>query len=163
MSSKRALQESKLDNDIGKLENENDTCIVLLTEFQLNQEVLIGPISSSAWDTACTSNAENIGDPYIQTSQPLTKVFSVVEGRHTQGSNIDKVHHLVSEPACTLNMVLELADQSPLSGGNIFLGGLYISICGGEELNVYNGRTAQILLSEAEVLKGWWLPHTKLW
>ena len=51
-------------------------------------------------------------------------------------------------------MAPALADQSLISGGNFAEAG-YISICDGEEVNIYDGRTARIEVSEAAVLRGW--------
>ena len=45
------------------------------TEAELKQGVLNGSITSAAWDTAYTSNAGKMGNPFIQTTQPSTKVF----------------------------------------------------------------------------------------
>ena len=53
------------------------------TKQQLKEGVLNGSIPSDAYDTACTSNAGMIGDPFIQTTQQSTKVFSVANGRQT--------------------------------------------------------------------------------
>ena len=38
-----------------------------LTENKLIEGVLNGSIKSAAYDTACTSNAGMVGDPFIQT------------------------------------------------------------------------------------------------
>ena len=37
-----------------------------------------------------------------------------------------------------------------------------MSVCDGEKVNIYDGRTAIITVSEAVVLKGWRCPCTKL-
>ena len=133
-----------------------------LTEADLKRGVLNGTIASAAWDTACTSNAGKVGDPYIQTSVPSTKVFAVADGHRTPASNVAKLHHNIREPARTVDMVPALADQSLLSGGKFAEAG-YISICDGEEVNIYDGRTARIEVSEAAVLRGWRCPRSKLW
>ena len=39
----------------------------------------------------------------------------------------------------------------------------YISTCDGNEVNIYDGHTARIVVSEAAVLKGWRCPQSKLW
>ena len=38
-----------------------------------------------------------------------------------------------------------------------------MSVCYGDEVNIYDGRTATIIVSEEAVLKGWRCPQTKLW
>ena len=81
------------------------------TKQQLKERVLNGSILSDAYDTVCISNAGMIGDPFIQTTQQSTKVFSVADGRQNSGSNVAKLHHPVSEPAQTVDMVPDLAGQ----------------------------------------------------
>ena len=56
----------------------------------MKEGVLNGSIPSAAYDTACTSNAGIIGDPFIQTGQPSTKVFTLVDGHLTSGSTMEK-------------------------------------------------------------------------
>ena len=64
--------------------------------------------------------------------------------------------------ASTVHIVPALARQSLLSGGQFADSG-YISICDGEEVNIYDEKTANITVSEKAVLKGWRCPKTKLW
>ena len=75
-----------------------------------------GSVPSAAYDTACTSNAGMVGDPFIHTGRPSTKVFTVAYGHKTPGSTEAKLHHPVREPARMVEMVPGLADQSLLSG-----------------------------------------------
>ena len=103
-----------------------------------------------------------IGDPFIQTTQKSTKVFSVANGRQTPGSNTAKLHHPVREPAQIVDMVPALAGQSLLSGATFSKAG-YISVCDGDEVNLYDSQTARIVVSEEAVLKGWFFSHTKMW
>ena len=102
-----------------------------------------------------------VGDPFIQTTQKSTKVFSVADGRRTPGSNIAKLHHPVRKPAQTLDMVPALAVQSLLSGAKSAEAG-FISVCGGDTVNLYDSRTARIVVSEEYVLKGLFCSHTKM-
>ena len=39
----------------------------------------------------------------------------------------------------------------------------YVSICDGNEVNLYDEQSVKITVSEEAVLKGWTCPHTKLW
>ena len=87
-----------------------------------------------------------VGDPFIQTTQQSTKVLSIADGRQTPGSNITKLHHPVREPARTVGMVLTLAGQSLLSDAKFAEAG-YISVCDGDKFNLYDSRTARILVS----------------
>ena len=54
-------------------------------------------------------------------------------------------------------MVPALAGQSLLSGAKVSEDG-YISVCDGDEVNLYDSRTARIRVSEEAVLKGWFFP-----
>ena len=127
------------------------------TKQQLKEGVLNGAIPSAAYDMACTSNAGMIGDPFVQTTQQSTKVLSVADCRQNPGSNIAKLHHPVHKPSQTADMVPALACQSLLSGATFAEAG-YISVCDGKEVNLYDSRTARIVLSEDAVLKGWFVP-----
>ena len=59
-------------------------------------------------------------------------------------------------------MVPALANQSLLSRGKFSEAG-YVSVCDGEEVNIYNGHTVKITVSEETVLTGWRCPRKKLW
>ena len=72
------------------------------------------------------------------------------------------MHHPVRKPARTVNIVPGLADQSLLSGGKFSKAG-YVSICDNTEVNIYDGRTVKITVSEEAVLKGWRCPRTRMW
>ena len=111
---------------------------------------------------ACTSNAGMIGDPFIETTQKSTIVFSVADGRQTPGSNIAKLYNPVRKPAQTVDMVPALYGKSLLSGAKFPEAG-YISVCDGDGVNLYESRTACIVVSEEAVLKGCFCPHTKMW
>ena len=62
----------------------------------------------------------------------------------------------------TVNIVPALANQSLLSGGK-FVEVRYVSVCDGDEVENYDGRTATITMPEEVVLKGWSCLHTKAW
>ena len=59
-------------------------------------------------------------------------------------------------------MVPALSNQYLLSGGKISEAG-YVSVCGGLEVNIYDGPTSKITVSEKDVLTGWRCPRTRLW
>ena len=92
-----------------------------------------------------------LGDPFIHTGQKSTKVFALADGHPTPATTIAKLEHQVREPAQTVDMVPDLANQSLLSGGKFAEAG-YVSICDGNKVNIYYGRTAKITVSEAAVL-----------
>ena len=59
-------------------------------------------------------------------------------------------------------MVLALADQSLLIGNKFAQAG-YLTICNNEEVNIYDGQTEKIVVSEEAVLKGWFCPKARMW
>ena len=59
-------------------------------------------------------------------------------------------------------MVPAFAGQSLLNGETFAEAG-YISVCDDDEVNLYDSRTARIVVSEEAVLKGWFCPDTKMW
>ena len=126
----------------------------ILTEKDPKEGVIDCSIPSAAYNNVCTSNAGMVGDTFIQTGQPSTKVFNVAEGHLTPGSTMAKLYHPVQETAQTVDIVPDLANQS-LPIGNKFAKAGYVSICDESEVNIYNGRTVKIVVSEAAVLKGW--------
>ena len=102
------------------------------------------------------------GDSFIPTDQPSTKVFTVAKGHKTPGSRVGKLHHPVREPERTVDIVPGLADQSLISGEKFSKAG-NVSICDDEEVNIYDGRTVKIIVSEEAVLTGWRCPRTRMW
>ena len=60
------------------------------------------------------------------------------------------------------DMVPALAEKFLLIGGK-FVDAGYVSIFDGSEVNLYDGQSNKINVSEEAVLKGWRYPNTKLW
>ena len=67
----------------------------ILTDQDLKKGDLNGSITSSAYDTVCISNVSMVGDTFIQTGQPSTRIFTVADGHLTPGSTMEKLHHPV--------------------------------------------------------------------
>ena len=88
--------------------------------------------------------------------------FALVDGYLTTATNIAKLDYRVQDLSCTINTVPALANHSLLSGVKLAEDG-YLSVCNGDDVNIYGGRTATITVSEYAVLKGWRCPCTKLW
>ena len=103
-----------------------------------------------------------IVDTFIHTEQRSANIFALADGNPTPATKIAKLEHRVREPVRTVNMVPELANQSLLSGGKFTEAG-YVSVCDGDKVKIYNGRTSKINVSEDAVLKGWQCLRTKLW
>ena len=91
--------------------------------------------------------------PLHPNGAKLTKTFALADSHPTPATTIAKLEHNVREPAFTVDMVPALANQSLLSGGKFAEAG-YVSICDGNEVNIFDGRTAKMEVSEAAVLKG---------
>ena len=136
--------------------------VISISHTQLKAGVLDGSIASAAYDTACTSHAGVVGDPFIQTNERSNKVFALADGHPTAATNLAKLHHAIREPARTLNILPSLKAQSFLSVGKFSEAG-YISICDHDKVNLYDGRTSKIVVSEEAVLAGWRCPVTNLW
>lgn len=130
-------------------------------EARLKAGVLDGSIPSAAFDTACTLSAGKPGDPFLPTNKKSTKVFALADDHPTPASMVAKLYHEVREPARTVDIVPALGRNSLLSGGKFAEAG-YVSICDDKEVNIYDGRTAKIVVSEEAVLKGWRCPYTNL-
>ena len=122
-----------------------------------------GSITSGAWDTACNLNARKLGSKFIPTALKLTKVFALAKSHPNPATNIALLNqkHL-RQAARTIHIVPALAHQYLPSGGQFDDSG-YVSICDGAEVNIYDGRTTRITISEAAVFKGWSCSTTKLW
>ena len=80
----------------------------------------------------------------------------------TPGTTIALLEHRIQEPARTVNMVPVLANQYLIRKRKFAEAG-YVSVCDGEEVNIYDGYTAKITVSEKAVLIGWRGPQTRLW
>ena len=102
---------------------------------------------------ACTSHAGTVGDPFIQREQRSNNIFALIDRHPTPATNISKIDHRMRDPALTVNIIPELANQLLLSEGKFAEAG-YVSICDGNRVNIYDGRTATITVSEEAVLKG---------
>ena len=97
------------------------------------------------------------GIPFIKMDDPSKYIFALADGHPAAGSNIAKLYHNVREPSRTVYMVPALADNSLLSGEKFADAG-YMSILDGNEVNLYDGKSVKITVSEEAVLKGWRCP-----
>ena len=80
-----------------------------------------------------------------------TNIFALVDGHPTPATTIDMLCHKVREPAHTVNVIPALVNQYLENGGKFAESG-YVSVCDGEEVNIYDGHTAKITVSEKAVL-----------
>ena len=71
-----------------------------LTEAHTMVGVLNSSISSASWDTACTSHAVIISNPFISTGKKSSKIFALADGHLTPSKTVTKLKHNVREPSC---------------------------------------------------------------
>ena len=102
------------------------------------------------------------GGLFIQTKLMSTNIFALADGHPTPETTIFIMDNKVRDPARTANIVPVLANRSLLSGGKYAEVG-YVSVCDGEEVNIYDEHTAKITESQKAFLKGWWRPRARLW
>ena len=69
--------------------------------------------------------------------------------------------HELREPATEVDIVPGLTNTL-LSTGNLVEGG-YFAVYGQNEVNIYDGSKAKIIITEEAVLKGYRCPCKKLW
>ena len=124
-----------------------------MKEQQAKQGGLEGSLPSAACDTACTSHSGILGEPFIQKEQSSTKIFALSDEHPTPATNISEIEHKVWEPARTFNMVPALGNQSLLIRGK-FAEAWYVLECNEEKINIYDGKTATLTVSEDAVLNG---------
>ena len=77
-------------------------------------------------------------------------------------SDFCKLEHKIRDPAITLNMVPGLVNASLLSRRNLASSG-YTAGYDRKEINIYDGSTTKVIVSEEDSLKGWRCPQSTLW
>ena len=132
------------------------------TESQIRQGVLNGTIPSAISNTGATSSAGLIGDPYIPTSIKPTTLFHMPNSSNSLASDVCKLEHPFRDPARTVDMAPSLVDSSLLSTSKLAREG-YITVYDRKEVNLYDGHTTNIIVSEEALLKGWRCPRSTLW
>ena len=117
--------------------------------------MLDGTIPSAISDTGATSSAGLTRDAahFAATGRRSTKIFHVANGASAPATEERLLQHPLRAIARTIDMVPSLRGASLLSTGKLAEAG-YVSIYDGEQVNVYDGRTARIQVSEAAVLQG---------
>ena len=114
--------------------------------------MLDGSIPSGVSDTGASSTVGKPGDPFIQTDIPSNKTFYLPDAHTINSTNVAYLEHELREPARTVDMVPELAENTLISTGK-FADANYISVYDKKEVNVYDGNTVKIVISEEAALK----------
>ena len=114
-----------------------------LTGRLLKRGVLDGSIPYAVIDTGATSSARLSSDSAFlcATGQRSTKVFHVANGNAAPASEVRLLQQPLRDPARTIDMVPSLHGASLLSTSKLADAG-YVTIYDGNEVNVYDGRTA---------------------
>ena len=92
-----------------------DDKTVMHPNFQLRLGVLNGTIPSAVSNTGATSHALLPTAPSIQTGQRSTVGFHLPNGATASATTVNKLHHIVREPARSANIVPDLATNSLMS------------------------------------------------
>jgi len=96
------------------------------------------------------------------STTPSTKVFHVPTGGTAQAPLTEKLHHDLREPAISVDIVPSLTDNTLISTGK-FTDANYFAVYDDKEVNIYDGNTTKIYITEKAVLQGFRCPTSKLW
>ena len=133
-----------------------------LTDRDIRRMVLDGTIPSGVSDSGATSTAGRPQDPFIKSNIPSNKNFHMPTGGTARASRTAKLHHQLREPARTVDIVPSLTDNTLISTGK-FADANYFTVYDDKEVNIYDGKTAKIYITEEAVLRGYRCTHSKLW
>jgi hypothetical protein len=128
----------------------------------LHEGVLNWTIPSVVSNTGATLHALFPLAPSIPTGIPSKVVFHLPNGTTAAASTVNKLLHIVWEPAQSSNIVPILANNSLISTSK-FVDTGYTIVYDDKEVNYYKKATTKIILLEDVVLQGWQCPLNKLW
>ena len=130
----------------------------------LKRGVLYGTMPSAVSDTGATSSASLSSNSasFCAMGQRSTNIFRPPNGSDAPDSEVRLLQQPLHDPARTINMVPSLCGASLLSTSKLAEAG-YVTVYDGDEVNVNDGRTETIKVSEAAVLQGWRCPRARLW
>ncbi len=129
---------------------------------KMKEGMLNGMIPSAVSDIGATLSAFLKKDPSRATGELSTTVFYLPDGTIAPATTRNKLLHNVREPACRVNIVPALVENSLLSTNKFAKAG-YTVIYDKDEVNFYNARTTKITVLEEAILIGWQCPHQKMW
>ena len=81
----------------------------------VQQSIGTGKSKTTVFDSGATSNCGMVGDNFILMSEKSNKIFLMLTGTTAPASVKAKLHHMVREPARTLDMVPNLKHNSLMS------------------------------------------------
>ena len=130
-----------------------------LTDEQIKSGIIDGTIASAISDTGATSTAGTTDDPFEETDQISTKVFTLPTGGTAAASKEAKLLIDVRSPANKVDIVPNL-EQTLLSTSKFADAG-YTAVYDDEEVNFYEKEHVKI--DAKAVLKGYRCPKSRLW
>ena len=135
-----------------------------LTPRLIRRGVLDGTKSSVVSNIGATSSAGLACDAaqFDGTGRRSNKIVHVANGDAAHATEVRQLRYLLRAPARTFVMIPSLRGASLLSTSELADAG-YVSVYDGKNIDVYDGRTAKILVSEAAVLQRWCCPDSKPW
>ena len=135
-----------------------------LTSRLLKRDVLNDTIPSAVSDAGATSIAglSSYSASFCESGQRSTNIFHLSNGSNAWASEVRLLQQPLRDPAHTIYMVPSLHGASLISTSKLADAG-YVTVYDGDEVNVYNGCTTTIKVSEAAVLQGWRCPRARLW
>ena len=113
-------------------------------------------------DSGATSNFWKTGDSLILTGRPSTKVVSMPTGATVTGSEQGLMHYNLRSPARAVDIIPALKHNSLISVPKLSQA-QYITVFDGDEVNVYDGHTTKIHVTNEAVMAGWLCKKTNLY
>ena len=119
----------------------------------MTEKMKIG--TSAVVNLGATSTVEKTGDEFIPTDKLLQEVFEMPTGEEIKASTKAKFLHKVREPARTVYIVPNLAQNSLLKA-NKFANAKYVTVLTPEEVLMFDDLgDLQLTISQEAILKGW--------
>ena len=120
-------------------------------------------LPSGAYDTGATSSAGSPADAqhFIKTGEKSKKIFIIPNSERMPATDKMRMQHQLRHPADEMNIVPGV--HTTLISGCKMADADYVTILDKNELNVYDGRTTIIKVSEKAVLKGYRCKQSGLW
>ena len=122
------------------------------TDMNLQQGVLDGSIPSACSDTGASESAFKPSDPTIATGIASKKSFGGAFGDLAEATTINKLHHMLREPARSVHIAPQVQD-SLLSTGKC-ANADYFAVYNKHKVNYYNAKTTKLTVSIEAVLTG---------
>jgi len=157
--------ETRMDEMLSEFDQMNEAIDNMLsksdTVVQWKEEDEVMP--NGIFDTGATSGAaaEKDAKYLINTGEMSDKIFIIPNSEAMPASAKMKLSHQLRHPATEMNVVPGM--HTSLISGCKFADADYVTVLDKNELNIYDGRTTTITISEKAVLKGYRDKQSGLW